>query len=146
MEHLKRRKNARMTPQEPAFQEITRIPATLYFPPDVLGQLNELCELRRLSPGRLIAEAFKSQYARWDEFCEEIMTPLAPGEREVWSEDPLYALACVAMLHFVRTFIKMVDDPDAFEEFKKSAPAEWPFSSVEEQNEPDEADWWKSME
>ena len=115
MEHPKRRKNARMIQQELPHHEITRIPATLYFPPDVLGQLNELCELRRLTSGQLIAEAFKSQYARWDEFCKEIMTPLASGEREVWSEDPLYALACVAMLHFARALIKMVDEPDAFE-------------------------------
>jgi hypothetical protein len=40
--------------------ELTRIPAVFYFPPDVLGQLNELCAQRCLTPGQLIAEAFES--------------------------------------------------------------------------------------
>jgi hypothetical protein len=72
------------------------------------------------------------------------MTPLPPGKSELWPDDPLYALACVAMLHFARVLIKMVDEPEAFEELKKPAPAEWSFSSV--QDEPDPAGWWKSME
>jgi hypothetical protein len=35
-------------------------------------------------------------------------------------------------------------DPAAFEELKKSAPTEWSFASIEEQDEKEEADWWKS--
>jgi hypothetical protein len=40
-------------------------------------------------------------------------------------------------------FRHMMSDRIAFEELKAHAPAEWSFSSAEETEEPDEADWWK---
>ena len=60
--------------------ELTRIPAVLYFPADVLGQLNELCALRCLTPAQLIAEAFASQGARFEQFVQELLTPQEPGQ------------------------------------------------------------------
>jgi hypothetical protein len=136
------RQSARLLERQLAYTELAKIPAVLYFPPEVLDQLNELCELRGLEPGQLIAEAFKSQSGRWDAFYKEVLTPLAPGESEVWPEDPLYCLACVTMLHFITLFIEMVQHPVAFEELKAQAPADWSFSSGEE-DEDDQADWWK---
>ena len=126
------------------YNQIVRIPAVLYFPPEVLGQLNDLCQLRELSPRQLIAEAFESQIAGWDQFCEEVMTPLKPGESESWPEDPLYALACVTPLHLMSTFVKMMEDPIGFEQLKKDAPADWSFRSPEQDADP--ADWWKEDE
>ena len=72
------------------------------------------------------------------------MTPLKPGESKAWPEDPLYCLACVTMLQFIRTFIKMMEDPIAFAQMRKDAPAEWSFESIEPDN--DQADWWKEGE
>jgi len=37
-----------------------RMPAVLYFPPEVLGQLNEICELREMTSAQLISEAIQS--------------------------------------------------------------------------------------
>jgi hypothetical protein len=108
--------------------------------------LKELCEYNEYTPGRLMAGAFKAQEARWEEFVEEVMTPLKPGESEAWPEDPLYCLVCVATLHFVRTFIKLCEDPDALDQLKKDAPADWSFGSIEELGEFDQADWWKADE
>jgi hypothetical protein len=123
-------------------EQLTSIPAVLYFPSDVLGQLHELCSLRQFTPHQLIDEALKSHSSRFEKFVEEIMTPLAPGEPEIWPEDPLYALACVTMLHFMRTFTMMMNHLAGFEEPKAQAPANWSFSSVEERDDP--ADWWKA--
>jgi hypothetical protein len=58
----------------------------------------------------------------------------------------LYALVCVAMLHFARSFVLMVEDLAAFKEMKANAPADWSFSSAEEQDEEDAADWWKVVD
>jgi hypothetical protein len=135
------------TMKEPDYQElksfirdITAIPAVLYFWPPVLGQLNELCASRGLSPAGLISKAIESQDARFDEFIEELMTPLEPDEPE--PEDPLYILACVLTIHLFRVLHRKLNDPAAFGELKKRAPAQWSFASLED--EPDEADWWKS--
>jgi hypothetical protein len=127
--------------------EFLKIPATLYFPPEVLMKLNELCELNQLAPIQLIAQAFERQFPRWDEFYEFVTTPLEPGEPEIWPEDPMYALACVAFLHFIRTFSKMFGDPPiALEQLQREAPAQWSFRSIEDLDEPDQADWWKRSE
>lgn len=123
-------------------KEIAGIPAVLYFPPKILRQLNQFCEYNECTPGQLVAGAFKAQDARWEEFIEEVMTPLKPGESEAWPEDPLYCLACVAMLHFVRAFMKLCEDPDAFEQMKKDAPADWSFRSIKELDD-EPADCWK---
>jgi len=122
MKRPNHRKLSQRIEQELRTHELVSMPAVLYFPPDVLDQLNELCELCQLTPVQLIALAFRSQDNRWDEFADEVLTPCKPGETVVWPEDPLYALACVAMVHFVRTFVIMVEDPVAFEELKTHAP------------------------
>jgi len=128
-------------------EEIVQIPAVLYFPPDVLEQLNEFCEYNEYTPGQLVAWAIKLQIPHWDEFYTFVTTPLKPGESEDWPEDPLFALACVAFLHWIRTFIKLCEDPDAFDQMKKDAPAAWSFGSIEElDDDDDQADWWKSDE
>ena len=56
--------------------EVTSIPGTLYFTPEIFDQLNELCVLAGLTPTQLIVEAFNSQRARWQEFIAEVMIPL----------------------------------------------------------------------
>lgn len=123
------------------------IPAVLYFPREVLGQLNELCHLRGLTPAQLILEAIKSQDNRFEQFIKEVWTPLKPGEPEIWPEDPLYSLASVLVLHLFRVLHQKLNDPAGFEEFKKNAPSEWSFSSPEEQDDdPEPADWWKEEE
>ena len=71
------------------------------------------------------------------------MIPLKVGEPEIWPEDPLYILARVLMVHLIRVFHKRLEDPPGFEELRKNAPAEWRFSLIKQQNEPEEADWWK---
>ena len=53
-----------------------------------------------------------------------MLTPLAPGEIEVWPEDPLDLLARVVALNAVRLLIKWYEDPAGFEEDKKLAAAE----------------------
>jgi hypothetical protein len=50
------------------------------------------------------------------------------------------------MLHFARSFVLMVEDLAAFKEMKANAPADWSFSSAEEQDEEDAADWWKVVD
>jgi hypothetical protein len=111
-----------------------------------IDQLDELCILKGLTPTQLIVEAFNGQRARWHEFIAEVMIPLKPREPEIWSEDPLYILARVVMVHLIRVFHKRLEDPAGFAELRKNAPPEWSFSSIGEQNEADEADWWKSAE
>jgi len=125
------------------FVQDVAAPAVLYFPPEVLDQLNELCELKAVSPGQLISEALKSQDERHEQFLKEVTTPLKPDEIEILPEDPLYILACVVTIHLFRTLHKRLQDPAAFEEVKKNAPVEWSFASIEDQ---DEVDRWKSAE
>jgi hypothetical protein len=148
MNKANRRKLERMFEQgRMPHEEIVQIPAVLYFPPDVLEQLNEFCEYNEYTPGQLVAWAIKLQIPHWDEFYTFVTTPLKPGESEDWPEDPLFALACVAFLHWIRTFIKLCEDPDAFDQMKKDAPAAWSFGSIEElDDDDDQADWWKSDE
>jgi hypothetical protein len=113
--------------------------------PKIFEQLEELCVLKGLTPTQLTVEAINSQGVRWQEFIAEVMTPLKPREPKIRPEDPLYILARVVMVHLIRVFHKRREDPAGFEELRKNAPPEWSFSSIGEQNEADEADWWKSV-
>src|SRR5262245_13856939 len=126
--------------------DVASIPGTLFLTPEIFDQLDELCILKGLTPTQLTVEAFNSQRARWQEFIAEVMIPLKPREPEIWSEDPLYILARVVMVHLIRVFHKRLEDAAGFEELRKNAPPEWFFSSIGEQNEADEADWWRSAE
>jgi hypothetical protein len=149
MKEANRRKIKRMLldPDLP-HNQILQIPAVLYFPPKVLEDLNKFLEYNECTPGQLVYGAMKLQLPRWDDFYNFVMTPLKPGESGEWPEDPMFALACVAFLHWIRTFNKMMEDPDAMdatlEQLKKDAPADWSFRSPESEDEP--ADWWKSKE
>jgi hypothetical protein len=125
---------------------VTSTPAILYFPPEILERLNVLCVEIGCSPLQLINEAFKPQRDRWEEFIEEVMTPIKSWEAEVWPEDPMYALARVTMTQIMRNLIRITEDPVGFEEQRKHAPLEWSFRSIEEQDEHDQADWWKASE
>ena len=77
---------------------------------------------------------------------EEVLTPLEPGETEVWPEDPLDILARVVALYAMRLFGKSFFDPVGYEEEKKHAPAEWSFCSAKDLDEDEPADWWKESE
>ena len=113
--------------------DITSIPGTMYFTPEVFDQLNELCVLKRLTPTQLIVEAINSQGARWEEFIAEVMTPLKLGDPK----------SGVLMVHLIRVFHKRLEDPAGFEELRKNAPPEWCFASIKQQKESVAADWWK---
>jgi hypothetical protein len=125
-----------------------QIPGVLYFPPKVLEDLHKFLEYNECTPGQLVAGALKLQLPRWKKFYKFVMTPLKPGEPEIWPEDPMFALACVAFLHWVRLFNKMMKDPDAIdatlEQLKKDAPADWSFRSPE--SDDDQSDRWKADE
>ena len=84
---------------------IVAIPAVLYFPHEVVEQLNELCRARGLTAEQLMAEAIKAQRPRFDQFIEDVMAPRKPGEPPTWPKDPLYCLACGTMRHFARNFL-----------------------------------------
>lgn len=122
---------------------VTRTPAILYFPPEVLERLNELCVEFDCSPLELIMEALKPQRDRWEEFVEEILIPIKPWETQIWPDDPMYALARATMTQIMRNLIRITDDPVGFEEQRKNAPTQWAFRSIKEQLEDDQADWWK---
>jgi hypothetical protein len=128
---------------EEILEEIATTPAALYLPREVCNQLTELCELRGWTPNRLIVEAINSQHDRFEQITLEVMTPLKPGEVEIWPEDPLYLLASVIAHYLMQRLLKSFTDPAGFEEENRQAPAEWSFHSVEEldEDEPDESDW-----
>jgi hypothetical protein len=50
----------------------------------------------------------------------------------------------------MRTFHKLMEDPEAMDatinQMKKDAPADWSFHSIEELEDDDQADWWKTEE
>jgi hypothetical protein len=125
---------------------ITAIPAVLYFPHEVVDQLNEICRVRGLTPGQLMAEVLKAQRPRFDQFVEDVMKPRKPGEPTAWPKDPLYCLACGTMRHFARNFMLLQEDPVAFEQMRKDAPVDWSFRSLEELEADEPADWWKGDE
>src|ERR1700688_4015019 len=134
----------RHTGGERMMAEIAAIPAILAFPPEIFAQLDELCELRGFTHHRLVVEAVKSRLDSWKQISDEVLTPIAPGEIEVWPEDPLDLLARVVALHTMRLLIQRYEDPAGFEEDKKLAPAEWSFCSTKDLDEDEPADWWKA--
>jgi hypothetical protein len=69
-------------------------------------------------------EAMRSQGSRWEKIAEELLSPLEPGEIDVWPEDPLDILARVIFFHAMRLFSKSFYDPLGYEEEKKRAPTE----------------------
>ena len=129
-------------------EEIATIPAILAFPPEIFAQLDELCELRGFTHHQLVVEAALSLQGqgRAEKIMEEVLTPLEPGETEVWPEDPLDILARVVLLYAMRLFGKSFFDPVGYEEEKKHAPAEWSFCSAKDLDEDEPADWWKESE
>jgi hypothetical protein len=50
------------------------------------------------------------------------------------------------MRQFARNFMLLREDPIAFEQMRKDAPADWSFRSIEELGDDDQADWWKGEE
>jgi hypothetical protein len=127
-----------------------QIPGVLYFPSKIVKDLEEIREYNEYTYGQIVAWALKMQLPRWNKFYKFVMTPHKPGEPIVWPENPMFALACVAFVHGIRTFNKMMKDPDAIdatlEQLKKDAPADWSFRSLEELDDDDQADWWKTVE
>jgi hypothetical protein len=124
--------------------EIAAVPAILAFPPEIFTQLTELCDLRGFTHHRLANEAMRSQGSRWKKIAEELLTPLEPGEIDVWPEDHLDILARVILLRAMRLFSKSFYDPLGYEEEKKRAPTEWSFCSGKDPGEVEPADWWKT--
>ncbi len=131
--------------QKGMLEQIVALPATLYFPSDIVLQLNEACVVLGYTPEELVVEALKGQVERWDEFFQYVSTPPARPADLIWPTDPLFCLACVATVHFINTFRQCFRDPVAFAQLKAEAPIEWSFASLEELDEPDPADWWKAM-
>jgi hypothetical protein len=146
---MKKRPNRRRLAQHLGQQRldaVTTTPAILYFPPEVLERLNALCVEFDCTPLELIVEAFKPQRDRWEEFVEEVITPVKPWETEAWPDDPMYALACATMVQIMQNLIRITKDPVGFEEQRKHAPSQWSFRSIEERDGDDKADWWKEPE
>jgi hypothetical protein len=130
--------------QKRMLEQIVAIPAALYFPTSVVAELNEICKSLRYTPEQLIIEALKGQIDYWKEFYEHVMTLPVKPEDFVWPKDPMFCLACVATVHIIDSFSRCSHDPVAFAQFKKHAPTEWSFCSLEEGEEIDDADWWKT--
>jgi hypothetical protein len=87
------------------------IPGVLYFPRKIVDDLEEIREYNEYTYDQLVAWAMKLQLPRWRKFYKFVMTPLKPGESEAWPENPMFALACVVFVHWIRTFNKMMEDP-----------------------------------
>jgi hypothetical protein len=73
----------------------------------------------------------------------EMTLPVEP-EDSVWHKDPVFCLACVTTIHIINSFTRCSHDPVAFAQLKADAPTEWSFSSLEEDEGTDDADWWKT--
>jgi hypothetical protein len=67
--------------------------------------------------------------------------PVEP-EDLVWPKDPVLFSVCPTV-HIFNNFARCSHDPVAFAQLKEDAPTEWSFSSSEEGEEFDAADWWK---
>jgi hypothetical protein len=141
-----RRNFATFLRQDKMMSAITAVPAVLYFPRAIVEQLNELCRAHHLTAQQLMVKALKGQEPRFDQFVEYVLKPRKPGEPPAWPSDPLYCLACGTMRHFARNFLMLNEDPVAFEQMRKDAPAEWSFGSIEEIEDDEPADWWKGDE
>jgi len=126
-------------------EQIVATPATLYLPAGIVAELNELCESLGYTPEQLVVEALKGQIDYWNEFYDHVMTLPVEPEDLVWPKDPVICLACVTTIHIIRSFTRCSDDPVAFAQLKEEAPREWSFSSLEEDEQIDNADWWKTF-
>jgi hypothetical protein len=131
--------------QKRMLEQIVALPATLYFPPHIVAQLNEICDTLGYAPKELVIESLKGQIESWEEFYQYVMIPREKPEDFVWPEDPMFCLAYVTAVHFITTFNLCAHDPIAFAELKEHAPAEWSFSSLGRE-EDDAADWWKELD
>ena len=125
-------------------EQIVAIPATLYFPASIVDELNEICETLGYTPEQLVIKALKGQIDYWNDFYEYVTTLPIKSEDFVWPKDPVFCLACVATVHIIDSFTRCSHDPFAFAQLKEHAPTEWSFSSLEEGEEIDDADWWKA--
>ena len=130
--------------QKQMLEQIVAIPATLYLPTSIVAELNEICETLGYTPEQLVIEALRNQIDYWNEFYEHVMTlPVEPQDL-VWPKDPVFCLACVTTVHIINNFARCSHDPVVFGQLKADAPAEWSFSSFEEDEQIDDADWWKT--
>jgi len=130
--------------QKRMLTQIVAIPATLYFPTSIVAELNEICKSLGYTPEQLVIEALKGQIDYWNEFYDHVMTLPVEPEDFVWHKDPVFCLACVTTVHIINNFARCYHDPVAFAQLKADAPTEWSFSSLEEGEEIDAADWWKT--
>jgi hypothetical protein len=130
--------------QKRMLEQIVAMPATLYFPSSVVAELNEICESLGYTPEQLVIEALKAQIDYWNEFYEHVMTLRIDPDDFVWPKNPLFCLACVTTIHIIDSFARCSHDPVAFAQLKDHAPREWSFSSLEEDEEINDADWWKT--
>ena len=126
-------------------EQIVTTPATLYFPTSIVAELNEICETLGYTPKQLVIEALRGQIEYWNEFYEYATTLPVEPEDLVWPKDPVFCLACVTTAHIINNFARCSHDPAAFAQLKADAPTEWSFSSLEEGEEIDNADWWKTL-
>jgi hypothetical protein len=124
--------------------QIVAIPATLYFPTSIVAELNEICDRLGYTPERLVIEALKGQIDYWNDCYEQMTLPVEP-EDLVWPKDPVFCLACVTTIHIISSIAPCSHDPVAFAQLKEEAPSEWSFSSLEEHEQIDDADWWKTF-
>jgi hypothetical protein len=130
--------------QKRMLEQIVAIPATLYLPSSIVAELNKICETLGYTPKQLVIEALRGQIEYWNEFYEYATTlPVEPQDLG-WPEDPVFCLACVTTAHIISKFARCSHDPVAFTQLKADAPTEWSFSSLEDGEEIDEADWWKT--
>ena len=129
--------------QKRMLEQIVAIPATLYLPTSIVAELNEICETLGYTPEQLVIEALRGQIDYWNEFYEYVMTLPEEPEDLVWPNDPVFCLACVTTALIINNFTRCSHDPVAFAQLKADAPTEWSFSSLEEGEEIDDADWWK---
>jgi hypothetical protein len=130
--------------QKRILEQIVAIPAALYLPTSIVAELNEICESLGYTPEQLVIEALRGQIDCWNEFYDQVMTLSVEPEDLVWPEDPVFCLAYVTTVHIIDSFTRCSQDPVAFAQLKDHAPSEWSFNSLEEDEEIDDADWWKT--
>jgi hypothetical protein len=130
--------------QKRMLEQIVAIPATLYLPTSIVAELNEICATLGYTPEQLVIEALRGQIEYWNEFYKHVITLPVEPQDFVWPEDPVFCLACVTTVHILNNFARCSHDPIALAKFKADAPTEWSFSSLEEGEEIDAADWWKT--
>jgi hypothetical protein len=123
--------------QKRMLEQIVAIPATLYLPTRFAkpsGTLQNNLSLK-------LSEARSTIGTNSDEY---VMTLPEEPEDLVWPKDPVFCLACVTTAHIINNFSRCSHDPVALAQLKADAPTEWSFSSLEESEEIDDADWWKT--